>query len=175
MPLTTFYKFTRSGQAALHPEQSASPHCLTPLMLAMDQAAFCTGVTAFAVHVKLDLCSELDKLLIILPRYCCCHTGSMPVSAGQPTTHSCIKSQLSVRHQACAAVVNHYKENECMRLAMEDVLYSNGVDVILNGHCHEYERSNPVYVSPYTDATVVEPALASTLLMPSPLPQFLLV
>lgn len=62
-----------------------------------------------------------------------------------------------------------------MRLAMEDVLYSNGVDVILNGHCHEYERSNPVYVSPYTDATVVEPALASTLLMPSPLPQFLLV
>ena len=47
-----------------------------------------------------------------------------------------------------AAVVNHYKENECMRLAMEELLYDNGVDVILNGHCHEYERSNPVYVSP---------------------------
>lgn len=45
------------------------------------------------------------------------------------------------------AVVNHYKENECMRLAMEQVLYSNGVDIVLNGHCHEYERSNPVYVS----------------------------
>ena len=45
------------------------------------------------------------------------------------------------------AVINHYKENECMRLAMEDLLYNNGVDIIFNGHCHEYERSNPVYVS----------------------------
>ena len=34
-----------------------------------------------------------------------------------------------------------------MRLAMEDVLYDAGVDIVLNGHCHEYERSNPVYVS----------------------------
>lgn len=34
-----------------------------------------------------------------------------------------------------------------MRLAMEEVLYDNGVDIVLNGHCHEYERSNPVYVS----------------------------
>ncbi|KAL3151075.1 hypothetical protein ABBQ38_012945 [Trebouxia sp. C0009 RCD-2024] len=39
----------------------------------------------------------------------------------------------------------HYKENECMRLAMEDVLYEAGVDVVLNGHNHAYERSNPVY------------------------------
>ena len=46
-----------------------------------------------------------------------------------------------------AAVINHYKENECMRLAMEDLLYNSGVDIIFNGHCHEYERSNPVYVS----------------------------
>ncbi len=34
-----------------------------------------------------------------------------------------------------------------MRLAMESVLYNAGVDVVINGHCHEYERSNPVYVS----------------------------
>lgn len=34
-----------------------------------------------------------------------------------------------------------------MREAMEDVLYANGVDVILNGHLHVYERSYPVYVS----------------------------
>ncbi len=53
----------------------------------------------------------------------------------------------SVCDCVCAADVNHYKENECMRLAMEDVLYNNGVDIVLNGHCHEYERSNPVYVS----------------------------
>ncbi len=34
-----------------------------------------------------------------------------------------------------------------MREAMEQVLYSNGVDVVLNGHLHEYERTNPVFVS----------------------------
>ena len=34
-----------------------------------------------------------------------------------------------------------------MREAMESVLYDNGVDVVLNGHLHEYERTNPVYVS----------------------------
>ena len=45
-----------------------------------------------------------------------------------------------------AADTSHYKENECMRLAMENILYQAGVDIVLNGHCHEYERSNPVYV-----------------------------
>lgn len=35
-----------------------------------------------------------------------------------------------------------------MREAMEDVLYAAGVDVILNGHLHVYERTNPVYVGP---------------------------
>ncbi|DBA96972.1 TPA: hypothetical protein ACH3X1_001296 [Trebouxia sp. C0004] len=44
-----------------------------------------------------------------------------------------------------SSYVSHYKENECMRLAMESVLYNAGVDVVINGHCHEYERSNPVY------------------------------
>ena len=34
-----------------------------------------------------------------------------------------------------------------MREAMEDVLYANGVDVILNGHLHVYERTFPMYVS----------------------------
>lgn len=46
-----------------------------------------------------------------------------------------------------AADTSHYKENECMRLAMEHVLYGAGVDIVMNGHLHEYERSNPVYVS----------------------------
>ncbi|DBA81199.1 TPA: hypothetical protein ACH3X2_007015 [Trebouxia sp. C0005] len=44
-----------------------------------------------------------------------------------------------------SSYVSHYKENECMRLAMESVLYNAGVDIVINGHCHEYERSNPVY------------------------------
>lgn len=48
---------------------------------------------------------------------------------------------------AFAADSTHYLENECMREAMEPLLYANGVDVILNGHLHEYERTNPVYVS----------------------------
>lgn len=34
-----------------------------------------------------------------------------------------------------------------MRQSMETLLYNNGVDIILNGHLHEYERSQPVYVS----------------------------
>ncbi|KAG5226699.1 purple acid phosphatase [Salix suchowensis] len=36
-------------------------------------------------------------------------------------------------------------EAECMRVAMEDLLYQYGVDVIFNGHVHAYERSNRVY------------------------------
>lgn len=39
----------------------------------------------------------------------------------------------------------HYREAECMRQAMEDLLYSNGVDIVFNGHVHAYERSNRVY------------------------------
>lgn len=44
-----------------------------------------------------------------------------------------------------SSYTTHYLENECMREAMETLLYENGVDVILNGHLHEYERTNPVY------------------------------
>ncbi|KAK1270133.1 Purple acid phosphatase 15 [Acorus gramineus] len=39
----------------------------------------------------------------------------------------------------------HYREAECMRVAMEDLLYSYGVDLVFNGHVHAYERSNRVY------------------------------
>jgi hypothetical protein len=39
----------------------------------------------------------------------------------------------------------HYKENECQRFAFEPILYAYGVDIMLNGHVHSYERSNPVY------------------------------
>ncbi|KAJ8425407.1 hypothetical protein Cgig2_028787 [Carnegiea gigantea] len=39
----------------------------------------------------------------------------------------------------------HYREAECMRVAMEELLYSYRVDVVFNGHVHAYERSNRVY------------------------------
>ncbi|KAL8139125.1 hypothetical protein V2J09_005126 [Rumex salicifolius] len=39
----------------------------------------------------------------------------------------------------------HYREAECMRVAMEGLLYSYGVDIVFNGHVHAYERSNRVY------------------------------
>ncbi|XP_034685008.1 purple acid phosphatase 15-like isoform X1 [Vitis riparia] len=39
----------------------------------------------------------------------------------------------------------HYREAECMRVAMEDLLYNYGVDIIFSGHVHAYERSNRVY------------------------------
>lgn len=41
--------------------------------------------------------------------------------------------------------VSHYKEAECMRLAMEDLFYEHGVDLVLAGHVHAYERNNRVY------------------------------
>nr|XP_010929806.1 purple acid phosphatase 15 isoform X1 [Elaeis guineensis] len=40
---------------------------------------------------------------------------------------------------------SHYMEAECMRVEMEDLLYSYGVDIVFNGHVHAYERSNRVY------------------------------
>ncbi|XP_050239049.1 purple acid phosphatase 15-like isoform X1 [Quercus robur] len=39
----------------------------------------------------------------------------------------------------------HYREAECMRVEMEDILYKYGVDIVFNGHVHAYERSNRVY------------------------------
>ncbi|MED6167757.1 Purple acid phosphatase 15, variant 2 [Stylosanthes scabra] len=39
----------------------------------------------------------------------------------------------------------HYREAECMRIEMEDLLYQYGVDIVFNGHVHAYERSNRVY------------------------------
>ncbi|XP_008794938.3 purple acid phosphatase 15-like [Phoenix dactylifera] len=40
---------------------------------------------------------------------------------------------------------SHYMEAECMRVEMEDLFYSYGVDIVFNGHVHAYERSNRVY------------------------------
>ncbi|GBF95409.1 hypothetical protein Rsub_08371 [Raphidocelis subcapitata] len=38
-----------------------------------------------------------------------------------------------------------FKQVECMRLTYEPLFYKYGVDLILNGHVHAYERSKPVY------------------------------
>ncbi len=37
-----------------------------------------------------------------------------------------------------------------MRVTMEPLLYAAGVDIVLNGHLHEYERTHAVYVSPFS-------------------------
>ncbi|KAB2636568.1 purple acid phosphatase 15 [Pyrus ussuriensis x Pyrus communis] len=39
----------------------------------------------------------------------------------------------------------HYREADCMRMEMEELLYSYGVDIVFNGHVHAYERSNRIY------------------------------
>lgn len=39
----------------------------------------------------------------------------------------------------------HYREAECMKQEMEELLYRYGVDVVFNGHVHAYERSNRVF------------------------------
>jgi len=38
----------------------------------------------------------------------------------------------------------HFKEAERMRIALEQTMYDAGVDLVLNGHVHSYERSHPV-------------------------------
>lgn len=63
------------------------------------------------------------------------------------TCHHLLGSIVTVTTYVTVADTTHYLETECMREAMETMLYSNGVDVVLNGHLHEYERTNPVYVS----------------------------
>lgn len=40
---------------------------------------------------------------------------------------------------------NHYGEGEEMRLAMEGLLYEHGVDAVLAGHVHAYERGYATY------------------------------
>lgn len=39
----------------------------------------------------------------------------------------------------------HYREAECMKQEMEELLYRYGVDIVFNGHVHAYERSNRVF------------------------------
>lgn len=58
---------------------------------------------------------------------------------------------VNINLDSCWSVADtaHFKDNDCMRLAMEGILYEAGVDVVLNGHNHAYERSNPVFVSCY--------------------------
>jgi len=40
---------------------------------------------------------------------------------------------------------DHQGESEPMRVAMEPLVFAYGVDIVLNGHVHSYERSIPVY------------------------------
>ncbi|WCJ33191.1 purple acid phosphatase 15 [Euphorbia peplus] len=40
---------------------------------------------------------------------------------------------------------DNYREAECMRTEMEELLYEYGVDIVFNAHVHAYERSNRVY------------------------------
>lgn len=40
---------------------------------------------------------------------------------------------------------NHQGEGEKMRQSLEDVLYQHGVDTVIAGHVHAYERSQRTY------------------------------
>lgn len=39
----------------------------------------------------------------------------------------------------------HWMEGELMRRSMEPLLYKYGVDIVMAGHVHAYERTYPVY------------------------------
>jgi len=40
---------------------------------------------------------------------------------------------------------NHYGEGEDMRVSMESLIYEHGVDAVISGHVHAYERSVPTF------------------------------
>lgn len=48
----------------------------------------------------------------------------------------------------------HWKEAERMRLSMEPMLYAHGVDIVLSGHVHAYERTLAVYQEELDDCGV---------------------
>ena len=39
----------------------------------------------------------------------------------------------------------HYKEQECFASIYEPLFLLHGVDIVLNGHVHAYERTHPMY------------------------------
>lgn len=40
---------------------------------------------------------------------------------------------------------HHYREGYTAQQDLEELLYEHGVDLVVNGHVHSYERSHPVY------------------------------
>ena len=44
-----------------------------------------------------------------------------------------------------SSFMGSYRENAEMQLFMETLFYNHGVDLVINGHVHAYERSTPVY------------------------------
>ena len=40
---------------------------------------------------------------------------------------------------------SHYKEMECFRAVYEPLFLSYGVDLVISGHVHSYERTHPMY------------------------------
>lgn len=55
-------------------------------------------------------------------------------------------SQQKTHKHLNETVILNLQETESMRVTMEPLLYAAGVDIVLNGHLHEYERTHAVYV-----------------------------
>eukprot|EP01063_Lacrimia_lanifica_P022728 TRINITY_DN3024_c2_g1_i1.p1 TRINITY_DN3024_c2_g1~~TRINITY_DN3024_c2_g1_i1.p1 ORF type:complete len:544 (+),score=139.92 TRINITY_DN3024_c2_g1_i1:42-1673(+) len=51
-----------------------------------------------------------------------------------------------------------FPKDEVIRTALEDILFDNGVDIVLNGHVHNYERSWPTYKGKSAFTTTDMPA-----------------
>ena len=100
------------------------------------------------LHVDINLVAAvLPQTLIISSslKICSMHRHHPLLSPDTDSLH------VNINFDCCWSVADtaHFKENDCMRLAMEGILYEAGVDVVLNGHNHACERSNPVFVSCY--------------------------
>lgn len=99
--------------------------------------------------------------LLLLPHNACArtytntpsHTFSVfhlpPPLAFPPSVHQVDRAStpwviVAVHAPFYHTYLGHYKEAECMRQAYEPLLVEHGVDIVLSGHVHAYERTKPL-------------------------------
>jgi hypothetical protein len=52
---------------------------------------------------------------------------------------------VSIHAPVYTSSTQNYKHSECFRVVYEDLFYGAGVDIVLSGHIHTYERTHPMY------------------------------
>lgn len=72
-------------------------------------------------------------------------TGPLCVQSGEECLNAPSPPPCCSRHARYSSYASAYQQGNCHRLVTEPLLYEVGVDVVLTGHVHAYERTWPVY------------------------------